>query len=252
MAKNTVTLTLEGERLEQDDFVQGAILFRDLVRALSKQHARGKSIRWMLDELQRGSAVTVVRGVETKGDFVAVENVIRGYEHVGRAMKLGHVESLPRLTRRPVRGLMNLINGHVTSIKLETESQSFLIGPEQAENSPETTSSYGEIRGLVEAMSKRRTLRFALYDVNYDVPVSCYLKPGNEEIMRKVWGKTASVRGIVIRDTATGAPLAVRDIESVRNLEDEEKNLRHFREALGAVEDSGVSSEEIIRKLRNG
>ena len=90
-----------------------------------------------------------------------------------------------------------------------------------------------------------------LYDATFDKSVSCYLVPGNEDVMRDVWGRRARVFGDVRRDTATGRPLSVRNVTRVERVDPGTKGA--WRSARGAAPAlTEESPEAAIRALRDG
>jgi hypothetical protein len=113
-----------------------------------------------------------------------------------------------------------------------------------------TADSYGAITGRVQTLTNRGGLRFALYDTLHDRAVSCYLAEGHESIMRDMWGRLASVEGLIRRDPITGRPLTIRDIRQIEPLPE------HAPQALEAVRGispspQGLRAEDAIRRLRD-
>lgn len=82
-----------------------------------------------------------------------------------------------------------------------------------------------------------------------DKAVSCYLAEGYEEIMRGVWGKIATVEGLVTRDPLSGRPLAVRHITKVTPKPDRRISYRDARGAAPSL--TGLTPEDAIRRLRD-
>ena len=113
------------------------------------------------------------------------------------------------------------------------------------------TVGIGAITGRVQTLSSRTGLRFNLYDTIHDRAVTCYLKSGQEEEMRKVWGNWATVVGRVSRESVTGKPISIRDIRKVERLDDVGPGA--YQEARGAVpwQPGDMLPEEAIRLLRD-
>jgi hypothetical protein len=64
--------------------------------------------------------------------------------------------------------------------------------------------------------------------------VSCYIEPGNGDKLVDIWGKIATVEGVVTRDPETGRALAVRHITDIHLVEDEGQRDGYIR-ARGAL-----------------
>ena len=111
--------------------------------------------------------------------------------------------------------------------------------------------SIGAITGRVQTLSSRAGLSFNLYDTVHDRSVTCYLKSGQEEVMREVWGNWATVVGTVSRESVTGKPISIRNIKKVERLDE----VRHgaYQQARGAVpwQAGDMLPEEAIRLLRD-
>ena len=116
---------------------------------------------------------------------------------------------------------------------------------------PDTTVAIGAVTGRVQVLSNRGGLRFNMYDTVHDKAVSCYLKQGQEDLMREAWGQRAMVSGEVTRDKATGRPITIRQIMNLEILE--ETVAGSYHEARGAVpwEPGDALPEDVIRRLRD-
>src|SRR5207253_6784001 len=84
VAKDTVTLTLEGD-VPVDEFAKAIGYFSALLRALSEEVSNSTPIEWDIARLSGGSATAVVRG--TAPDTKAVEKVVIAYGVVGRSLE---------------------------------------------------------------------------------------------------------------------------------------------------------------------
>jgi hypothetical protein len=104
----------------------------------------------------------------------------------------------------------------------------------------------------VQTLTSRGALRFTLYDTFYDKAVSCYLREGQEEIMRDVWGLTASVEGVVTRAPDSGRPLNVRNVWNVTPVKvAEPSGWLSARGAIKVRDDDQRSPEELISAARD-
>ena len=111
--------------------------------------------------------------------------------------------------------------------------------------------SIGTVTGIVQKSEKRKGLSFDLYDADMDMIIQCRLKPGQEKIIRKAWGRHARVAGTVSREVGSGRPIAVRDILKIELLEG--KPPGSYRLAKGAVpwKPGDMPPEEAVRRVRD-
>src|SRR5579864_7539359 len=82
MADNTVTLVLNGD-VPLAEFARAIANFNELVNALSEESG-DKSIDWIIQDLQVGSALASVQG---NGPEKAVQRVVYAYAEVGAALE---------------------------------------------------------------------------------------------------------------------------------------------------------------------
>ena len=154
--------------------------------------------------------------------------------------------------KTPARALTQLLNNRVTSLRFETPESDVIVG-NTISNDQALPPVYaqGLLRGTVQTLSRQRTLRFVLYDPIYDRPVTCYLKAGEEDLVRDLWGRRVVVAGRIARDARTGRAFSVRDISSVRL--DEPGEAGSYKRARGAwagkLERSPLA---VLRESRDG
>jgi hypothetical protein len=254
---DTVTLALRGE-VTLTDFATAIKHFRGLVQALSKDVAKAPDLEWIVEDLSPGSAIATIRG---RGAADRVDTVVRAYEQVGRALERRQRPPFTASIARQAKGLVGVLNGRIQAIRFETAEQDAIIRSQQllaiavpatAEQEPELQSgegAYGAVEGRIQTLSSRGGLRFTLFDLLNDRAVSCYLRPGQEEIMLNAWDKLAVVEGWVRRDRFTGHPETIRQIRHVVILP--EGGPEDYREARGVIPLRGASPEDIIRQLRD-
>ena len=110
---------------------------------------------------------------------------------------------------------------------------------------PQPLKSHGVLSGVVETLTKRRGLKFTIYDRIFDKPVTCYLKEGQEDFIRDFWGKQVTVSGKIYRNAQNGRPYAVRDITYVRPMDDAPPG--SYRRARGVLAGKlGQSPEQLM------
>lgn len=267
MPNDTATLVLSGPGLPLGDYGHALDEFDGLMTALADDFGMGATLTWLLEDLRFGQSADGLRRILTtaRGDWQtdetlrAVEAVVRAYEEVGETLQAG--ESLTKFSARVARhatSLVGLINGHIKSVRFETrEAEAEIIGPPDAQRAQApklklVNVAQSSVRGRVESISRRGGLRFTLYDYYDDLPISCYLDKGMEEMVRDIWGKVVVVEGLVRRDPQTGKVTTIRQIRGIRSLP--ESNTWNFRAARGAIKwhPGDMLPEDAIRLVRDG
>jgi hypothetical protein len=243
MASQSVTIALEGTPTVAE-FVVAVGNWQKLLDAIARDE--GVSIQWVVEALDTSSAVVTARG-ETN-DLPALERATVAYLDVAREVATGRT---PAQYASEVRGLISILNGRVHSLKFETADGDITIAQRGAEPvEVATPAAYGAVEGRVQTLIGRGRLRFVLYDRLFDKAVSCYLTPGQEDIMRNAWGRIATVEGLVTRDANTGRPLTVRQVTRVTPRDDIPSN--SWRRARGTLTGLGDEpAEATIRRLRD-
>lgn len=247
MSETTLTFELGG-RVELSELEEGIRLFTRLVSNLTPR----SGVAWVVEDMQPGSALVTLRG--ESDDPAKVEQIISEYEQIGSA--LSRHETLHHTKARVVQAARAIADFARPReyVRLETPNEDHIVYGNRVANDRvqiAPTVSIGAITGRVQTLSSRSGLRFNLYDTVHDRAVACYLGPGQEDLMREVWGNRASVVGRVSRDPLTGKPMSIRDIRQVELLS--EPAPRAYREARGAVpwEPGDILPEEAIRLLRD-
>jgi hypothetical protein len=250
MPANTLTLALSGEvtLLDLGRALEG---LRQLVYSLSEEIGGGTKVEWIVEELSSGSALATFRG-EAPEEAV-VERIVQAYGLVGSSLESAEAIPYSDRVRKGAHDIARLVDGRITSIRFETPISEATITGAAAKGipSPGLEFSRGMIKGLVQTLTSRGSLRFTLYDTIFDRAVSCYLKPGQEDVMRGAWGNFVHVSGRVGRDPERGRPVIVRDISDVRVVQVlEPGTYKHARAVLRGHQATGAA-EEIIRRLRD-
>jgi len=262
---DTLTFMLEGE-VSLESFAQAVTAFNKLVAGLTAE--AGGEIEWSLDDLVYSSAIASVRGRSPKPERVA--KVVQDYVEVGRALQHNTSLKWSAVVVRSARSIARLVGQPhgPRAVRFETAREESIVShppkrsralaqgsllvapltPQQAIELGEPLGAYGGIEGTVQTLTNRRGLRFTLYDSLNDRAVSCYLKKGQEEMMRGAWGKQAIVEGWVTRDPSDGHPLAIRDVSNVTLLD--EGDYASARAIIPFKADDALP-EEIIRRLRD-
>ncbi len=248
--KNTITLALDGD-VTIGDFSTALNQFTALINQLTFEVADEANIEWIVEELYASSAITTIHGFHEEESKII--NVVNAYEDIGEALVSGLEIPFSHEVKRNVKKLTDVLNGRITSIRFETSEKDFFISskPEEGFKSKPTKYSYGTVKGTVQSLSMRRDLKFTLWDALFDKPINCYLKTGQEEEIRAVWGKRAVVKGNIGRQPETGYPIVVREITEIRTLVDLEPG--SYRRAKGVIpwKEGDDTPEEIIGRYRD-
>jgi hypothetical protein len=250
MADVTISVALEGAEIPFPSFVNAVTELNRLVRALSTEVAKDSQLAWQVGALEVGSAIATMSGRVLSGDPDGTTRVGVAYERVAEALARGGVIPYSLKIRRPANALAKLLNGDVTGVRLETPQRDFTIlaGPSQPE--VRMAPTLGAVEGRIQTLTNRGSLRFTLYDILEDHAVSCYLTPGNEDMIQQLWGQLATVEGEIRRDPLTGRPTAVRRITAVTPIEVLGPDA--WRAARGAVPWDGIPAEQAVRRVRDG
>lgn len=244
MSQSTITFEMGG-RVDIKQMERGITAFRHLIVALTGK----EKVDWIVDDLQPGSAITTVRA-ECDNPLIA-EWIVREFEKVGKSLEDKKEIHSAKQIKKATDAVKKLAVS-VDYIRLETAESNYMIyGNGKTLVSPATTVAIGAVTGRVQVLSNRGGLRFNLYDTIHDKAVSCYLKQGQEEQMRELWGQRATVSGYVTRDAKTGRPITIRQIMNVEILK--EVAAESYRDARGAVpwQAGDILPEDAIRKLRD-
>ncbi len=249
MDENTLTYELGGQ-VDIKTLSDGFRAFYRLVDALTPKSA---GIAWIVDDLQAGSATVTLRGESESAS--AVKEVIERYYKVGTALADDEDLSIgfDADTQRAANSVRNLAaSTSVEYARFGTMLDDvFIYGNGQTPGTPTGLVSVGVITGTVQTLSNRSGLRFTIYDSVHDKGVRCYLEQGQEELIRDIWGRRASVSGTIHRDGLTGIPKTVTNVLNVEALAEVEPG--SYRNARGVVpwKEGDRMPEDVIRESRN-
>lgn len=249
MTDDILTIAFDGD-ITLADFSEAMKRFQSLVDALSQEVGGKTKVNWRIDDLQVGSAIATVRGISPQPEIT--ERVIRAFATVGGALQ--RHESIPfsAKVRKRADGIMGLVKGSIISIRFETPfSDALITGQTDQLKTAEITYAYGQVRGIVQTLTRRRGLKFTLYDSIFDKPISCYVTEDQEDIMRGIWGRKVIVSGRIGREPSQKRPVVVRQIHDIEVLDDVPAgSYSHARGALSPEEES-AKPEAIIRGIRD-
>lgn len=253
---DTVTLVLAGD-VPVDQFSTAVSGLARLLQGLTHELADQQRIRWSIDQLDSGSATIAVRGY-AESDPKIVQRVVRAYGLVGKALATGEAIPFAQRTTEAAYEIVGAINGDLHSITFETPDIDYIVSarpapqPSLAETRRlEVPVAYGSVQGRLQTLSSRGRLRFTLYDLVHDKAVSCYLGEGDEDLVRKRWGRLVTVEGYLSRDPLSGRPLAIRRISAIRDIV--EGGHSDYQRGRGALRDtpSTVTVDQALRAVRD-
>ncbi len=249
MASDTATLALNGE-IFLEDFVSAIEQFQKLMVGLECAVVGSERIEWRIEGLESGSAIITLRGAADSNPQ-EVRSVVRAYETVAKTASRGQPIPFGEAVRKPLARLRSLVNGRITSLRLETDRFDAELTGQEATKATTGKSVYGAVEGRVQSLSSRGLLRFTLYDAADDYAISCYLRDGSEDVMRNAWGRLVSVEGRIKRNPETGRVSTVRDVTETGVIILEEDG--DWRDAIGCAPAlvGPLSPEEAIRRGRD-
>jgi hypothetical protein len=111
--------------------------------------------------------------------------------------------------------------------------------------------AYGAIKGRIQTVTTRGSLRFTLYDIMHDKAVSGYFAEGKQDLIRDLWGHMVMVEGMVTRDPLSGRPLAIRQVRDIEPLPEPSLTFDYMDARGVAPSLNGLSPEEAIRRIRD-
>ena len=243
MAKNTVTFALGG-RVDIQALAEGVNALQRLIAALTGSD----DVTWVVEDLQSGSAVATLRGESS--DPVKIERIVNDYGDVGSRLHRNESLNYGRRVGRAADTIKRLAQT-IEYVRFETPDDDYtILGNGQAKERG-LLKTVGAITGRIQTLSNRGGLRFNLYDAVHDRAVGCYLREGQEELMREAWGRCARVSGTITREQPTGRPLAIRQILDVETLEDFAPGSHRLARGAMPWARGEKLPEEIIRQLRD-
>ena len=243
MAKNTVTFALGG-RVDIQALAEGVNALQRLIAALTGSD----EVTWVVEDLQSGSAIATLRGESS--DPAKIERIVNDYGDVGGRLHRNESLNYGRRVDQAANTIKKLAQT-TEYVRFETPDDDYTIYGNGQTKERILLKSVGAITGRIQTLSNRGGLRFNLYDAVHDRAVGCYLRQGQEELMRQAWGRRARVSGSITRELPAGRPLTMRQILDVEILEDFPPG--SYQLARGAVRwnPGDKMPEEIIRQLRD-
>jgi hypothetical protein len=260
MASDTVTLELDGV-VPVKLYADAMGHLDDLIDTLTDEVSGQAGIVWLVEDLEfsevasaepvaYASAKATIRGDAPNSN--PVERVVRAYSSVGKALAAHTPIPYSDLVRKRAEKLVAVLNGKIVAIRFETSEDEWTVSNlPTREQRLRTFAAYGAIDGRVETLTRRRGLRFVLYDTVTDRAISCYLGSDQEDMIRDVWGKRAVVEGWISRDPLTGRPTTIRQITRVMTVDEVPPGSYLRARGILAANAGGLAPEEAIRRFRD-
>ncbi len=251
MTDDLVSFRLDGE-VTIEQLSAAFARFSAVLDALHEDH--GANVRWVLAGLESGSATAVAKAVPLDSDAERLIPAICGdYLQAARQVLRGD-EDCDRPVLRAIRELTEVADENNPVVLETSDDEVIFVAPAPTPavgtgaETQQTTKSLGSVRGRVEMLSQRDTLRFSIYELVNDRSVSCFPHPDDKDVMREAWGRIADVTGTITRDVATGRPLSIRRVTRVDVVDEgEPDSYRRARGALRATE----PAERAVRRMRD-
>jgi len=254
MASDLVTLVLEGDAT-LDDLASAFSSLQSLLGSLADARQPAGGVTWLLDGLDKSSAIATFRGLARDADLV--ESVTSDYLEVGRKVVGDRLQDLDPNVLSATNNLVGLLGARIPAIRFETADDDVTltdIAPHAPDLHPSprlaSLAAHGAVLGRVQTLTNRGSLRFTLYDILHDKAVSCYLQDGQQDLMRDAWDQVALVKGWVKRDPRTGRPLSIRRVRAIERRPEGQRG--GWRVAEGVLAGTQPDrSEAVIRQLRD-
>ncbi len=250
MANNKISLTLNGD-VPLKQFSEAMLHLNELIILLSKEVGENAQIEWQIEELEAGSATATVVGIY-QDDYV-VEKIVGAYETIGRALEKDEPIPYSQMIVKETKAITGIINEKISSVEFFTNNYSSSLITTHGVGIVKTKDkeSLGSVRGLVETLSRRQSLRFIVYDDLFDKAVKCCFKETQVDMIRDIWDKRVVVTGSIIHDISSGRPILIKEIQDIKVLPVDTEGV--FLKSRGKIpwETGDEPSEKTIRRLRD-
>ena len=251
MTDDLVSFRLDGE-VTVEKLSAAFASFSAVLDALHEDH--GANVRWVVAGLESGSASAVAKAVPLDSDAERlIPAICDDYLQAARQVLRGDGDP-DRPVLLAVRALTDVADENNPVVLETSDDEVIFVAPAATPvdgtdaETQQTTKSLGSVRGRVEMLSQRTTLKFSIYELVNDRSVSCFPHPDYKDVMREAWGRIADVTGTITRDVATGRPVSIRRVTRVDVVDegDPDGYLR-ARGALKATE----PAERAVRRMRD-
>jgi len=176
MDGHEITFALEGERIPLRDFAAAVQDLYSLIAGLSDDVAKEADIRWLVQDLQVGSAVAVFHGQSAKPDGVA--RVVAAYHVVGRALRTHEPIPYSERVRNAAHSLVKLLGADVTGVRFGTIDDGIHIS---ATSVCGGRAAWGRWRSRRPGADLARAQKAPLHALRYDPPARRGLRDGGGE-----------------------------------------------------------------------
>jgi hypothetical protein len=246
--ETTLTLVLGGD-IPFDHIAESMVRFRRLIDALTEEVSGEANIAWVVDELAAGNAVATICGKADQAEDIS--RVVHAYAADGHALERNEVIPYSPRVANAARSLTSVLNGNITSIRFETESDEATVTTATPDQPRAFLAAYGSVEGRVETLRSRHRLSFTLYDSLHDQAVYCLLRPDQAELVRDAWGRRVVVAGWVNREPTTGRPVELYPVERIEILPEVVPGSYRRARVVAPAHADAPRSDVMIRRLRD-
>lgn len=255
MPEKTLGLSLKGD-LSLAASASALSSFSDLLSAIAQEEDPHSSVDWTPEKLSVGSMEVEARG--SAESTALLDRIDRRFLDVGESIRSPNGQGFSVPVTRAAQGLIEVTRASGASMRFSSPSGSVTVGdmrlwPAEEAEQPDDRYTYseGSVEGIVETATIHNGLGFTLYDSLNERAIRCHYHEGNQEQVRRVWGKRAVISGTIQRDAMSGRPTAIRNIKSADPIEDVPTD--SYLQARGAIPlpSGGVLPEVAIRLVRN-
>ena len=254
MGSEPIALEISGE-VTLDVYTEEMRQWHLMLEALAEEVSTSAPVRFVIVGLRAGSALAMVHA--ESDDEAALTELSRGYAAIGQALRSrSPIPFRSERIARAAQALIQPIGRNITAIRFETAEEDVTITSEHdAGGEPaiplRSLKAYGSVTGRIRTLSSRNRLTFTLYDLVFDRAVTCYLRKGQEDLVRDKWDRRAMVDGLITRDPETGRPTTIRNIRDI--VVQPEAGLGDFRRARGVIpfDPNAEPIGDMLRRLRD-
>ena len=246
MASRNLTLTVKGD-ITFRDLANTFSVFQKLLDVISQEITPGSDIEWVPERLQTGSAVVTMNGMSE--NMESVERTVGATDSIFACLSRNSPIPYSETIARSARELTQVIKGRIQEISVNAGgSERRVTARIEIGNTKFRTYAHDAIKGTINTLKRHRAFQFTLYDSLFGKPVYCHLSPEQEDEMRKFWGKTVLVSGLVGRNSNTGRPISIRNVREISEVQEVAPG--SYGEARGILDLGDRRPEDLIRELR--
>ena len=237
-----------------DVFATVVSQYNTLIKQVQEAIDNAPPFEWRLAKLQLGSAEFAVEPkIQDANTMPRALRAVSAMDVIGETFADGDLDAIPYngAIRATCRRMADAIRDRVPELKLINGTHTHLVRHTAIGAASSTRTTYGTIRGTVEAINSHQRPHFTLYEDIHGRPIRCMLTGDFKEYdLKKVWEKRVVVRGFLTTQEPSGRR-TLRDIESIEEIEPVKVDFSATR----GIWKLPLSDDEILeaqRRLRRG